>query len=390
MVFLEGWFKDTLRSAAIDRLALMRLDGDMYRIDRPALEALYPKLASEDSASLTTMRQQVAAEPSTTSQRNGVSLRDGIERMARWWTGTRPHDAGHFLQHRSAKESAAFVGRLRLMRLPRVSVCLLTYKRAAILPRSLDSLLAQTHSDFELIINDDCSPDGTEAVCREYARRDHRVRYFRNAHNLRYAGNQNAAVLRATTDYVAMVHDGDVYRRDMLRRWTEALHEHAKAALVFNAADRLDAAGRVVGIYRHDSYADVTPGGRMLDEMLSTDSSPICGIVMLRRTRVLEAGPFDPRLPMLADVDMWMRLLLRNDVAYVPEPLYAIAPREPGHHINYENWRVPLGARADLGAQFPSSVRTARIRRPPPRPAVVDAPPLAHATAAVCLLWVPP
>ncbi len=225
------------------------------------------------------------------------------------------------------------------MRLPRVSVCLLTYKRAAILPRTLDSLLAQTHGDFELIINDDCSPDGTEAVSREYARRDHRVRYFRNAHNLRYAGNQNAAVLRATTDYVAIVHDGDLYRADMLRRWTEALCAHASVALVFNAADRLDAVGRVVGIYRHP-YGDVTPGTRMLDEMLSTDSSAIFGIVMVRLTRVLEAGPFDPRLPVLADVDMWMRLLLRNDVAYVPEPLYAIAPREPGHHNSYENWRV--------------------------------------------------
>jgi hypothetical protein len=79
----------------------------------------------------------------------------------------------------------------------------------------------------------------------------------------------------------------------------------------------------------------------MLDEMLAADASPIFGIVMLRRTRVLEAGPFDPRLPMLADVDMWMRLLSRNDVAYIPEPLYAISPHEPGHHINIENWRVP-------------------------------------------------
>ena len=77
------------------------------------------------------------------------------------------------------------------------------------------------------------------------------MRYFRNAHNLRFAGNQNAAVLRATTDYVAFVHDGDVYRLDMLQRWTEALLEHANAALVFNATERLDAAGRVVGIYRH-------------------------------------------------------------------------------------------------------------------------------------------
>ena len=260
------------------------------------------------------------------------------------------------------------------MRLPRVSVCLLTYRRAPVLPRTIDSLLGQTHCDFELIINDDCSPDGTEVVCREYARRDRRVRYFRNARNLRYAGNQNAAVLRATTDYVAFVHDGDLYRPEMLRRWTEALQAYGNAALVFNAADQLDAAGRVVGIYRRDSYADVTPGDRMLDEMLATENSPIYGIVMLRRKRVLEAGPFDPRLPVMADVDMWMRLLLKNDVAYVAEPLYAIAPREPGHHHSYDNWGIAqerelilalnLRRRSDqLGIVLSHSARLSLLRR---------------------------
>jgi len=61
---------------------------------------------------------------------------------------------------------------------------------------------------------------------------------------------------------------------------------------------------------------------------------------MVRRSRVLEVGPFDARLPTLADVDMWLRLLLKYDVAYVAEPLYAIAARESDHHNNYGNWRV--------------------------------------------------
>jgi glycosyltransferase involved in cell wall biosynthesis len=64
--------------------------------------------------------------------------------------------------------------------LPFVSICLLTYNRASELPKTLDSLLAQTHSDFELIINDDRSPDDTEAICREYEKKDTRVNYFKN------------------------------------------------------------------------------------------------------------------------------------------------------------------------------------------------------------------
>src|SRR5262245_20774625 len=95
--------------------------------------------------------------------------------------------------------------------LPRVSVCLLTYKRAHVLPQTLESLLAQQHGDFELIINDDRSPDDTEQVCREFARRDSRIRYFRNPQNMRYANNQNCVILRASCEHVAIVHDSDLY-----------------------------------------------------------------------------------------------------------------------------------------------------------------------------------
>lgn len=225
------------------------------------------------------------------------------------------------------------------MALPRVSICLLTYKRAQLLPQTLDTLLAQEHGDFELIINDDRSPDHTEEVCREYARHDSRIRYYRNPQNLRYANNQNAAILRARCEHVAIVHDADLYRPQLLTRWTQALLDHPSAALVFNAAEYMNLAREVRGTYWHP-YAPLTPGRQMFDEMLVSPSSPIFGITMVRRSRVLEVGPFDPRLPTLADVDMWLRLLLKYDVAYVREPLYTIATREADHHNTYRNWRV--------------------------------------------------
>ncbi|MEY4579248.1 MAG: hypothetical protein RL701_3951 [Pseudomonadota bacterium] len=223
--------------------------------------------------------------------------------------------------------------------LPRVSVCLLTYKRAHVLPRTLELLLAQTHANFELIINDDCSPDDTERVCREFAQRDKRVRYVRNAQNLRYANNQNAAILRASCEHVAIVHDGDVYHPQLLAAWTNALVKQPSAALVFNAAEHMNSAGEVTGVFTHP-YGPLAPGRRLFEEILTQAHSPIFGIVMVRRSRVLEAGPFDPRLKTLADIDMWLRLLLRYDAAYVREPLYAIAAREDDHHNSFTNWRV--------------------------------------------------
>jgi hypothetical protein len=248
--------------------------------------------------------------------------------------------------------------------LPKVSLCLLTYKRASVLPRTLDLLLAQSHENFELIINDDCSPDNTEEVCREYERRDSRVRYFKNKKNLRYAGNQNAALCRAGTDYVGIVHDGDVYRPDMVEQWTRALVEYPRAALVFNATSSLDERGNVAMVYRHP-YPAIMPGRQLLREMLQQWTSPIFGIVMIRRAFAMAAGPFDPRLPLLGDIDMWMRLLRQHDVAYVNEPLFAAYPRESDHTNTFRN----VGVLAELELILALNYRRWQAERDPATPA---------------------
>jgi glycosyltransferase involved in cell wall biosynthesis len=223
--------------------------------------------------------------------------------------------------------------------LPFVSICLLTYNRAQALHLTLDSLIRQTHGNFELIINDDRSTDDTERVCREYERADGRIRYVKNETNLRYAGNQNAALSRAQSDYCAIVHDGDVYVPHLIESWTKALMEHRSAAFVFNSLECINREGTVVSDFAHP-FPPCVRGIDLLDHMLRVTASPIFGIVMVRKSCVEHVGPFDENLPVLADVDMWMRLLLEFDAAYIREPLIRVAPREIGHHNNFTNWRV--------------------------------------------------
>jgi len=220
---------------------------------------------------------------------------------------------------------------------PKVSICLLTYNRAHLLPRSLDSLLAQTYQDFELIISDNCSPDETEKICREYAKRDARVRYYRNSRNLGMVGNYNVALSRARGEYVAIVHDGDIYRRDLIEKWVNALDTYPSAAFVFNALEAVDYFGRHKRFYYHP-YPPFMEGLRLLDEMLTRWDSPVFGMVMLRKSCYEAVGPFDESLGFVGDVDMWMRLLLKFDVAYIREPLIQIIPREPGHPLSRVNW----------------------------------------------------
>lgn len=220
-----------------------------------------------------------------------------------------------------------------------MSACLLTYKRAAVLPRTIGDILAQTFTDFELVINDDASPDDTEGVCRGFELADPRVRYCRNPTNLRYAGNQNAAVERARGKYVAFLHDGDRYAPTLLERWVAALERHPSAGIVFNAVDLLSRDGTLAGGYDH-GFPELLPGRELTDRMLGSLGSPIFGIVMVRRDALVAAGRFDESLPVLADVDMWFRILAAHDAAYVPERLYAIYPRETDHPNARVNWRI--------------------------------------------------
>lgn len=222
---------------------------------------------------------------------------------------------------------------------PRVSVCLTTYNRAGVLPATLEGILAQSFQDFELIISDDHSTDGTPSICAEYASRDARIRSYRNATNLGMPGNLNAAIGRACGEYVANLHDGDYHRPNLLARWVDALDRHPSAAFVFNPVEERDAEGCYVKTDLHQ-FPELIPGHRILDELLSQWGSIIWGTVMARRRCYEAVGPFDSRLGFVSDVDMWMRLAARWDVAYVREPLIAITPREPDHPYAFVSWEL--------------------------------------------------
>ena len=208
----------------------------------------------------------------------------------------------------------------------KVSVVLTTYNRAAVLGRTLEEILGQTLTDFELIVTDDNSTDGTADVAQAYARRDSRVRYRRNARNLRMPGNLNAGLAEARGEYIANLHDGDIHAKDLLEKWAGRLDDCPKAAFVFNAYGEVDAAGRPVMIYR-EPLAPCQRGEAFLSRIMFRRwrfGSPVRGTVMARRRVYEQLGFFQPRFGFCSDVDMWMRMAAAHHVAYVDEPLITV------------------------------------------------------------------
>ena len=128
---------------------------------------------------------------------------------------------------------------------PKLSIGLPVYNGANYLRLSLDSILQQDYTDYDLIISDNASTDNTPAICREYAERDRRIRYFRNESNIGAAGNYNRVFNLAQGDFFKWASHDDLHLSGFLSRCVGLL-ESAPVSVVLVApqAEIIDEAGR--------------------------------------------------------------------------------------------------------------------------------------------------
>jgi glycosyltransferase involved in cell wall biosynthesis len=139
---------------------------------------------------------------------------------------------------------------------PRVSVGLPVYNGERYVRDAIEAVLAQTFSDFELVISDNASTDGTGEICRDVARNDARVRYYRNPDNLGAAPNFNRCfALASPAEYFKWITYDDLITDDFLKRCVEALDSDADVSLAFPAMVHADAEGNVTS---HQQEADLS------------------------------------------------------------------------------------------------------------------------------------
>src|SRR6266404_2913661 len=112
---------------------------------------------------------------------------------------------------------------------PLVSVVTPAYKIESLLGETIESVLAQTFPDFEILVVDDCSPDATAEVARSYAREDSRVRVLATDRNSGPAGARNRALESAVGRYVAFLDSDDLWLPDKLERHISFVRESDSA-----------------------------------------------------------------------------------------------------------------------------------------------------------------
>ncbi|MBK9705046.1 MAG: glycosyltransferase family 2 protein [Betaproteobacteria bacterium] len=109
---------------------------------------------------------------------------------------------------------------------------------------AIESLLAQTYTDFEIIISDNASTDGTATICEDFAQRDHRVRYYRQSENVGAARNFNKTFQLARGEYFKWHAHDDTCAPSMLERCVASLDTNPEAVLCFTRTQFIDANGQ--------------------------------------------------------------------------------------------------------------------------------------------------
>lgn len=196
--------------------------------------------------------------------------------------------------------------------MPIVSVIIATYNRAAYLKEAIESVLAQTYHDWELIIVNDGSTDSTRDLIDRYADQERRMRVLHQP-NQGLSRSRNNAIRIAAGKYLAIIDDDDVWTSQKLAKQV-AFHEanpHIK--LSFTQAYLTDGELRPIKVFPQTWRCS-------FEALLERSFMPL-PTVMVWRSCVDKVGGFDGRLSRSADYDLWLRITQRYKFECIGEPL---------------------------------------------------------------------
>lgn len=198
-----------------------------------------------------------------------------------------------------------------------ISIVLPTYNGEKYLGDSIQSILNQTFTDWELIVIDDCSKDSTNNIAVEYSKKDERIKVFRNDCNLRLPASLNKGFLKTVGRYLTWTSDDNLYKPDALEKMYEVLRDDEDCGLVFSRMEIIDKDGKVRGL----SYAP--------SDVKELYYHNIVGASFMYTRKVYDdIGAYSCNKFLMEDYDYWLRIARNYNIRYLPDVLYEYRQHE--------------------------------------------------------------
>jgi len=202
---------------------------------------------------------------------------------------------------------------------PLVSIGIPVYNGETFLRAALDSLLAQDYENFELIISDNASTDGTAAICQEYAAKDRRIQFHQNDKNLGATYNFTRVRDLASGKYFMWAADHDLWHPTLLSKTLAVLESDPEVVLCYPRAERIDIHGHSLGLANNCmDTRGMTPGEgyvHLINKIIGGDM--IYGLISLEALRRLA-----PKTVWGPDQAILAGLALQGTFAHLPETLF--------------------------------------------------------------------
>lgn len=238
---------------------------------------------------------------------------------------------------------------------PRLSVAMPVFNAQRYVEEAAESILGQTFGDFELIVIDDGSSDGSRDVLRRLARRDRRI-HLVEQENAGEAAARNRALALARAELVALHDADDVSLPDRFARQVEYLRDHEDCLVLGTQTLLIDPDGSPV-VSTRLPLDDAT-----MRQWLLGGLNPISHPTVMARTSAIRAAGYRDGFPPAADYDLWLRLSEEGQLANLPQVL-----------LHYRLHEASMSSRqADLQARNARRALEEACRRrglPPPPPA---------------------
>src|SRR5919199_6245537 len=203
--------------------------------------------------------------------------------------------------------------------MPLISVIIPAYNAEKTIKQTIESVLNQTFSDFEIIVINDGSEDSTLDIVSSIP--DPRIQVF-SYPNAGPQKSRNRGWGNASGEYVSFLDADDLWTPDKLEAQLKALQENQKAAVAYSWTDYIDESSQLL---KRGGY--MTVNGDVFPQLLLIDFIANGSNPLIRRQALIEVGGFDESLTAAEDWDMWLRLAARYHFVAVPAPqiLYRIS-----------------------------------------------------------------
>lgn len=196
--------------------------------------------------------------------------------------------------------------------MPNVSVCIPTYDREHFLKETLDSVFAQTYKDFEVVIVDDGSTDGTKQMLEKNG---YKVRYYWQE-NRGDAAARNKLIELAQGKYISFLDSDDLLYPDAIERMVAAMPDDRDDVVVYGPYTAINEFGESLYRKKKKLYS-----GRITQRLFENILIHSCGSLFPKKI-LAGAGGFDTSYPVCSDYNLWLRLSLQYDFVALQKPVF--------------------------------------------------------------------